>query len=100
MPPHWSLEVRSFLNYHFPNRRIGRYGPIHWATRSPIDFYLWGYLKEKVYGKQPKNLEDLKAFIKEEISITRQTHSDVFENLKKRPSICIGERGGHFEHLL
>ena len=89
----------------FPNRWIGRYGPIRWASRNPdltpMDFYLWGYLKEKVYEKQPKNLEDLKAFIKEEISsITRQTLSDVFENLKKRLSICSAERGKNFEHLL
>ena len=34
-PPHYSLEVRNWLNEKFPGKWIGRRGPIEWAPRSP-----------------------------------------------------------------
>ena len=53
--------VRDFLDKKFPNRLIGRLGPIERPARSPsltpADYFLWGYLKEKVYGRKRKALE-------------------------------------------
>ena len=47
-PPHYSREVREYLNEEFPNRWIGRSGPVNWPPRSPdltkMDFFLWGYI--------------------------------------------------------
>jgi hypothetical protein len=41
--PHWGLTVREYLNKTFPNRWIGRDGPIAWPPRSPditpLDFF-------------------------------------------------------------
>ena len=41
--------VRELLGY----RVISRFGNVHWPPRSPdlsvCDFFLWGYLKSKVY---------------------------------------------------
>jgi hypothetical protein len=34
-PPHWSLNVRDFLDRTFPQRWIGRDGPNRWPPRSP-----------------------------------------------------------------
>ena len=43
-PPHWGLVVREFLDQTFPNRWIGRDGPIAWPPRSPdltpLDFFM------------------------------------------------------------
>ena len=43
-PSHFSSDVRQYLDNHFPNRWIGRGGPIRWAPRSPdltpLDFFL------------------------------------------------------------
>ena len=51
--PHWGLAVRQFLNDTFPDKWIGRHGPILWPPRSPditpLDFFLWGYAKDIVY---------------------------------------------------
>jgi hypothetical protein len=51
-PPHFALPVRHYLNNWFPRRWIGRRGPIKWPARSPdltpLDYFLWGYLKSKV----------------------------------------------------
>ena len=42
-----------------------------WPPRSPdlnpCDYYLWGFLKARVYNPLPKTLDDLKANIEREI---------------------------------
>ncbi|KFM67160.1 hypothetical protein X975_05885, partial [Stegodyphus mimosarum] len=66
-PPHWGTIVRSSLNDHFTGRWIGRGGPIPWPPRSPditpLDFFLWGFVKDNVYGRRVSNMDDLKARI-------------------------------------
>ena len=53
-PPHFSLEVRNFVNYHFPGRWIRRGGPHNWPARSPdlspLDYCVLGWMKELVYS--------------------------------------------------
>jgi len=50
-PPHWGSYVLRFLDAALPNRWIGRDGPTPWPPRSPditpLDFFLWGYVKDK-----------------------------------------------------
>jgi hypothetical protein len=45
-PPHYSLRVREYLDEVFPNRWIGRRGPMEWPARSPdltpLDFFFEG----------------------------------------------------------
>ena len=52
VPLHFSKKVRAWLNEKFNGRWIGRGGPNSWASRSPdltpLDFFLWGYIKTKV----------------------------------------------------
>ena len=35
---------------------------------TPLDFWLWGVVKEKVYGKKPGSVPELRQFIKKEIA--------------------------------
>ena len=64
-PPHWGLHVREFLNQTFPDRWIGRDGPIPWPPRSPditpLDFFLWGYVKDIVYQTKIRKITDATA---------------------------------------
>jgi len=68
---HYSRDVRNFLDTKFPNRWIGRRGEIEWLLRSPdlspFDYFLWDYLK--VYATKPRNLEELRQRIIEEIAL-------------------------------
>ena len=63
-PAHYSLQVREWLDKKFPNRWIGRRGPIEWPARSPDltppDFFLWGYLKNIIYKDKPSNPTELR----------------------------------------
>ncbi|KZC08085.1 hypothetical protein WN55_09977 [Dufourea novaeangliae] len=52
-PAHYSLIARRELDEKFQNRWIRRGDLILWPARSPdltpLDFLLWGILKDKVY---------------------------------------------------
>ena len=43
-PAHFSIAARQVLNDKYPNRWIGRGGPVPWPPRSPdltpLDFFL------------------------------------------------------------
>lgn len=104
-PPHFAVNVRKYLDHQFPNRWIGRGGPIRWAPRSPdltpLDFYLWGHLKNIIYQSPIKDLNELRTRIESEIqSISKETLSNVFTNVAKRMHLCIQNDGGHFENFL
>ena len=50
---HTSRASMAVLREHFPERLISIRGDLEWAARSPdltpCVFYLWGYLKSRVY---------------------------------------------------
>ena len=60
-PPHFAIPVRNFLDEQFPERWIGRgSSPIAWPPRSPdltpLDFFLWGFVKDQVYRTPVRDL--------------------------------------------
>jgi hypothetical protein len=56
--------VSKALNEKFPNAWIGRGGPIFWPPRSPdltpTELFLWGYVKNIVYGENIRDLMHLR----------------------------------------
>jgi len=66
-----------------------------------VIFFLWGYLKSRVYAHKPRTLNDLKEAIRQEICpIDRQLLARVMVNLKKRLENCIQEDGLHFTGII
>ncbi|GJQ74480.1 hypothetical protein Trydic_g21349 [Trypoxylus dichotomus] len=51
----------------FPNKVILRRANVNWPPRnsdlSPLDYFLWGYLKSKVYENNPAHTNQLKTNI-------------------------------------
>ncbi len=88
-PPHYATPVRKLLNDTFPGRWIGRRGPIEWAPRSPdltpLDFFLWGYVKQLVYKETIKDLNDLRQKITRAVKSIKPDviNSFFFEYFKK-----------------
>lgn len=104
-PPHYALRVRNYMDSEFPGRWIGRGGPKDWPPRSPdlspLDFFLWGYLKRTVYASRPRNIEQLKTSIINQCrSISETTLVNVEEGCIRRMLRCKQNDGNHFEHLL
>lgn len=104
-PPHYTHEVTNFLNRRFPNRWIGRGGPVAWPARSPdltpLDFSLWGYIKNIVYNHPPTTVEDMRLRI---IRAFEEAPVQMLRNIQasyaRRLEFCLNENGHHFEHLL
>lgn len=100
---HNSWMVRGWLNEHFPLRWIGRNSPYEqWPPRSPditpMDFYFWGTVKNKVYKSRPRNRQELCERIRQachEISIPELRR--VANNNRKRIEKCIRIEGGQVE---
>ena len=106
-PGHSVLPVREFLNQNYQTW-IGRGGVIAWPANSPdltpLDTFLWGYLKNKVSLVRPTNIDDMKVVIQNEIDFINNDRPDfiahAIRNLKKRYRLCVEMNGGHIEHLL
>lgn len=69
-PAHYAIQVQNWLNQKFPQKWIGRGGPYLWPARSPdlapCDYFLWGYLKSRVYrAPRPSTIAELQARITE-----------------------------------
>ena len=101
-PPHFSIDVRLYLDNHLPGRWIGRGGSIRWVSRSPdltqLDFFLWEHIKNNVYKTPIKDITELKRRIETEIkSISKETLCNAFSNISKRMDLVDGN---HFEYLL
>jgi hypothetical protein len=66
-PAHYARITRDWLNQHYPNRWVGRLGPINWPAQSPdlriMDFSVWGALKEEVYEVRIDNLNQFRERI-------------------------------------
>lgn len=101
-PPHWSRAVREWLDITFPSRWIGRSGPISWPARSPdltpLDYWLWGDLKRRVYATQPRTLDELRQRISDEVAqISPETRTKAVMDFPRRLDSCIQSDGGHIE---
>lgn len=100
---HNSVVVRAWMNENFPQRWIGRNSPlIHWPPRSPdltpMDFYFWGHIKNKVYKTSPQNVEQLCERIRQAcLEVTAQELRRVVINNRKRIEKCITLEGGLVE---
>ena len=68
---------------------------------TPADFWLWSYLKSKVFNPQGKTfqtLDELREKIEEQIPlIPLSMFRDSFRDIRKRVDKCLEKAGGHFE---
>ena len=69
---HTAVSSIAALRRVFPQQAISHFGDVPWPPRSldltAPDFFLWGYLKSKVYSNRPIDLHGLKENIQEEIA--------------------------------
>ncbi|GFT73340.1 putative transposable element [Trichonephila clavipes] len=73
----------------FGDRLISRFGPVNWPPRScdltPLDYFLWVYVKLLVYADKPQTLDHLEDNILRVIADIRlQMLEKVFENWTSR----------------
>lgn len=104
-PAHNSRIVMNYLTQRFGNRWIGTRGPIAWPPRSPdltpLDFFLWGYIKDKVYVRTYDNVDELRERVIQAFrDIPRRILHKAVQSTIRRSYLCLENNGQVFEHLL
>ena len=92
------LDIQSFFSDHVISKGL-------WPPGSPDltlpDYFLWGYLKRRVYQNKPRTIDALKANITQEIqAVTPDVLARTFQNMARRVQSCLDANGGHFQHML
>jgi transposase len=102
---HTANATMALLNEQFPGRMISRNSEVNWPPRScdltPLDFFLWGYLKSKVYANHPTTIQELKDEIIRQIrEINNHICRNVIENFDHRVDVCHQSHGGHLADII
>lgn len=110
-PAHSTLAVKDRLTEMFGQRWMGRNGPRRWPPRSPdltpLDFFLWGFIKGEVYKTPCDTANEMIARIILAFNKLKSKMDNPQDNLAgrvnnniiKRCMRCIEQGGGHFENL-
>ena len=104
-PLHYDLCSRQVMNKIFDIKWIGRGGPAAWPPRSTDlaspDYFLWGFVKERVKVVAPTTPDDMKERIRRACAeITPQMWAEVRRSFHQRINKCLQVKSHHFENFL
>jgi hypothetical protein len=73
-----------------------------WPPKSldltPLDFFLWGYVKNNVYQVKTNNLQHVKARRREAVAtVTPNMLQATWNEIEYRLDICRATKGAHIE---
>ncbi|GFY00372.1 DUF4817 domain-containing protein [Trichonephila clavipes] len=102
---HTARATIDLLKDTFGDRIISRFGPVNWPPRScdltPLDYFLWGYVKSLVYADKPQKLNHLEDNIGRVIADIRpQMLEKVIENWTSRLHYIRASRGSPMPGIL
>jgi hypothetical protein len=102
---HTARLTIDLLQNQFGDNFLSRSGPVNWPPRScdltPLDYFLWGYVKSLVYTDKPATLEALEANIQATIDAIRPDLLEkVVKNWTDRMDHVTRSRGGHMPEII
>ncbi|GFS51761.1 hypothetical protein TNCV_614151 [Trichonephila clavipes] len=102
---HTARATIDLLKDTFGDRLISRFGPVNWPPRScdltPLDYFLWGYVKSLVYADKPQTLDHLEDNIRRVIADIRpQMLEKVIENWTSRLDYIRARRGSPMPKII
>ena len=109
--PHTANVVLDFLyetfnlhvmSHRFPERHEGgKLWLLHSPDINPCDFFLWGFMKEKVFQRRPENVVQLRAHIVKLChALSENLCQKVVTNARFRLQEVLRQNGGQIEHVL
>lgn len=103
-PPHNTRAISELLSTNFGDKVIATNGPVRWPPRSPdltpLDFFLWGYIKNRLYNKRNRNVIQLRQNFEECLRSVSNIHMlNAINVVRKKCNLCIQNNGGQFENL-
>ncbi|GFV46872.1 putative DD41D transposase [Trichonephila clavipes] len=102
---HTARATIDLLKDAFGDRLISPFGSVNWPPRScdltPLDFFLWGYVKSLVYADKPQTLDHLEDNICRVIADIRpQMLEKVIENWTSRLDYIRANRGSPMPEII
>ncbi|GFY14443.1 transposable element Tc3 transposase [Trichonephila clavipes] len=102
---HTDRATIDLLKDTFGDRLISRFGPVNWPPRScdltPLDYFLWGYVKSLVYVDKQQTLDHLEDNIRRVIADIRpQMLEKVIENWTSRLDYIRASRGSRMPKII
>ncbi|GBL68685.1 hypothetical protein AVEN_52881-1 [Araneus ventricosus] len=102
-PSAQGIKCPTVHSGHIPatNHRYG--GCVEWPPRStdlnPLEFFLWGYIKQRVHVSPPTTLQELRNSITGSCAcVSPAMLYNVQREVQSRVQMCIVAEGHHFEH--
>lgn len=104
-PCHTAHVSIDLLRTVFEDRIISRNADVIWPPRScdltPLDYYLWGAVKDKCYADKPATIDALKNNIRIAIDdIMPHTIENVLKNWTDRMGYVKASRGSHMNEIV
>ena len=101
-PAHTSDLAKNYLDSKKPGKWVGKRGPIPWPPRSPDltppDFFLWGFVKDRVYSTNPQSVEELIVSVTKTVKeIPTDMCARVCRSVKDRLAELQQAQGGHLK---
>ncbi|GFY04703.1 GRB10-interacting GYF protein 1 [Trichonephila clavipes] len=102
---HTARATIDLLKDTFSDRLSSSFGPVNWPPRScdltPLDYFLWGYVKSLVYADKPQTLDHLEDNIRRVIAdIWPQMLEKVIENWTSRLDYIRASRGSPMPEII
>ncbi|GFX18966.1 hypothetical protein TNCV_322711 [Trichonephila clavipes] len=102
---HTARATIDLLKDTFGDRLFSRFGPVNWPPRScdltPLDYFLWGYVKSLVYADKPQTRDHLEDNIRRVMADIRpQMLEKVIENWTSRLDYIRVSRGSHMPEII
>ncbi|GFV59952.1 uncharacterized protein TNCV_922301 [Trichonephila clavipes] len=102
---HTARATIDLLKDTFGDRLISCFGPVNWPPRycdlTPLEYFLWGYVKSLVYADKPQTLDHLDDNIRRVIADIRpQMLEKVIENWTSRLDYIRASRGSHMIEII
>ncbi|GFW41574.1 DUF4817 domain-containing protein [Trichonephila clavipes] len=102
---HTARATIDLLKDTFGDRLISRFGPVNWPPRScdltPLDYFLWSYVKSLVYADKPQTLDHLEDNIRRVIADIRpQMLEKVIKNWTSRLDYIRASHGSPMPEII
>ncbi|GFV65586.1 uncharacterized protein TNCV_778721 [Trichonephila clavipes] len=102
---HTARATIDLLKDTFGDRLTSRFGPVNWPARScdltPLDYFLWVYIKSLVYADKPQTLDHLEDNIRRVVADIRpQMLEKVIENWTSRLDYIRASRGSPMPEII
>jgi hypothetical protein len=95
------MLVRRYVDFYPADKQSSYNIHLRMGKLSACDYFLWGYLKAKVYTTRPRTVDDFKIAIRKQISAIPENMAKwALGNLRASLEECVQNDGRHLSDVL